>query len=210
MNLLAKASAFEKLCNNLVKRSQIDPNKPFVFKQPTPQASLSGPVPHYSVSTRVGTEHWENPIVQNLANFAIDLMQFDLTKHPGMSVDVNAVHAAGNALYGAFKAFQKDAKKFPELLKSLETVVSITRDGGGELNSKARNLYDNLKKLTSTFMPKPKPKAKTTPQWLQQYMTQENAAEEAQNQIDSMQQRLNEGPAESIQQALNRQTEPLI
>lgn len=192
MNLFDKAAEFEKLCNFFVKKAQvqIDKNKPFVFREEIPPASLSGPVPRFSAPTA------PEPASYNtwLQNFANNLINFNPEKWAGTSVDVNALKAAGNNLNLAIKN-----NKPADMLKALENILHLTRDGGSYLYGIAKDYYNTLQKS----MPKPVAKSQPKPvSWLDRYMTEEKTKEEADQAISGMHASLDKG--HSLQDTFNR------
>lgn len=164
--LFDKASQFEKLCTASFNRLSWDPTMPLPYG------------------------------IQELGHFALDLMTFDLEQNPGVSVDVEEIKKAGGTLYDAFKEMQQhpqDNQKISNVIKNLQNILGLTRDGGGSLYNKAQKLIEQFRKLNNVKPVAHKPRT----DFLDQYMAQENAKEQANNYMANMQSSLSEPPATS-------------
>jgi hypothetical protein len=198
MNLLDKAAHFEKLCRQLTKRAQVITDKPFRFNTPIPPASLSGPTPEYKVHQR--PEDVTIPVsalpdvapppspaqpkvyqpvlpTQTLTMFAKQLMNFELERYPGTSVDVEAVKKLGNDLSLAVQN-----KQSANILKVLTEALNLLRNGGGSLYGMAQDLFAAVKRS----MPKAPP-AKKPDNFLDRYMAEEKAKQVSDEQKNQMQ-----------------------
>lgn len=205
MNLLHKAAQFEQLCSQLAKKAQQIANEPFRFKTPVPEASLSAPTPKFQVfktpETPVASVHdlpsvppkapapTSNMPMEMLGIFSRTLMNFDPSQFDGVSVDAEALKAAGNKLNSAVSN-----KQAPAILQALSEILGLTRNGGGQLYSMAYKLYNAVKATTQ----QPKKPA----DWLSRYMKEQDAADQAESMKNQMQASLDAGPA--VQDALNR------
>lgn len=212
MNLLRKAAEFEQLCAKFAQTT----NQSFRFNTPIPEASLSGPTPQFRVFKTPEEAHDEAlkalptvnvhdlpaaPTVQPaktapqaklpmemLGTFSKSLMNFDPTQFSGVSVDAEALKAAGNKLNTAVAN-----KQASEILKALTEVLGLTRNGGGQLYAMAYKLYNAVKAATQ-----PKEPA----QWLTQYMNQQKLMDQGEAMKNQMQAALSMPSA--VQNALDR------
>jgi hypothetical protein len=213
MNLLRKAAEFEQLCKQFAKKSQQITPGPFRFRTPIPEASLSGPTPTFQVNKRpeeVSVSVHDLPSAQKsvsvhelpdaakapqsqlplemLGILSRTLMNFDPTQFNGVSIDVDAVKAAGSKLNAAVANKQASG-----ILQALSEVLGLTRNGGGQLYTMAYKLYNAVK---ATLQPK------QPASWLSDYMKQEKLKDSADEKINEMQASLDAG--NSVQDALNR------
>jgi hypothetical protein len=203
MNLLRKAAEFEQLCQQFAKKSQQVNQEPFKFRTPIPAASLSAPVPTFQVhktpeEMSVNVHDLPNVApkaepngklpLEMLGILARSLMNFDPAQFDGVSVDAEAVKAAGNKLNTAVANKQPSA-----ILQALSEVLGLTRNGGGQLYAMAYKLYNAVK---ATLQPK------QPASWLSNYMNQEKLKDSADEKMNEMQVALDAG--HSVQDALNR------
>lgn len=83
----------------------------------------------------------------DLVELGQDLMGFKADSIPGVSLDADAIQEAGRAFYSGLVLNQPN-----NMLKSLKTLLGLTRNGGGELYTR---IYQALAKLNKKFAPKP-------------------------------------------------------
>lgn len=220
MSLLDKATKFEQLSEKVLKKAQsVDTTKPFRFNSQPPPASLSGPTPRYSVPTRVEptspaqskpisqpaptpaqTQKQPTPAPQPKLNipesfikeFAGKLVNFNPEQWQGVSVDAEALKTAGAELQKAINAHLPWM-----MLKALDSVMKLTRNGGGPIFSVAQRIYTSIKQSLAVA----KAPAKQ-PDFLDRYMKEEKMKEMADNQMKAMEAMKNMPSA--VQEALNQ------
>lgn len=229
MSLYDKVSKFEQLCHQLLRKAQaIDPNKPFRFGNPPPPASLSGPIPRYSVPTRIeepvdatppmqpaaptmpspkkpqatptvrSTQSQPQPKLnipdQFIKDFAAKLINFNPEQWEGVSVDAEELKKAGVALNTAVSNKQPWA-----ILKALQSILALTRNGGGSIYGVAQRIYSSVQQSI------PKAPLKPKEDFLDRYMKEQKLKDWADSQMQGMEAQKNAPVA--VQEVLNRSNE---